>query len=65
MVLKDSTTARSELDKLALIEPEEDQITHLIFLIARGDDKTHVELHMDALEADYPTLDTRAVRGAL
>ena len=33
MTLKDSTTARSELDKLALIEPEEDQIDYIDALI--------------------------------
>lgn len=65
MTLRDFITARSELDKLALIEPEEDQITHLKMLIARGDDKAHIEQHIDALEGDYPTLDTRSVRSAL
>lgn len=64
MTLRDSVEARSELDKLRLVEPEEDQIDYIKMLADRGD-KAHVELHMDSLEAEYPTLDTRAVRSAL
>ena len=64
MTLRDSTKARTELDKLKLVEPEEDQFDYIDTLIREGD-KVHIEVHMDALEGDYPTLDTRAVRGAL
>ena len=65
MVLRDSTKVRSELDKLQLVEPEEDHIEYINTLIRRGDGKAHVEVHLTALEADYPALDTRAVRAVL
>lgn len=64
MVLKDSIKAQTELDKLAAIEPDEDQISYIMELVAAGD-KAHVEVHMAALEADHPKLDTTAVRAAL
>ena len=64
MVLRDSLKAQTELDKLAALEPDEDMIEYIKTLVAAGD-KRHVEVHMAALESDYPALDTTAARAAL
>ena len=53
MAVRDPTKASTELDKLAAIEPDEDHIEYIKTLVAR-DDKVHVEVHMAALEGDYP-----------
>lgn len=65
MVLRDPDAVQTELDKLALIEPDEDVIEYMKFLIARGDHVAHVEVHLTAIEGDYPTLDTSRVRLAV
>ena len=61
MPLRDPTKASAELDNLATGDGD---VEHIKTLVAEGD-KVHVEVHMSALEGDYPTLDTRAVRAAL
>ena len=64
MGVRDPDKASAELDKLATTEPEEDHIEYIKTLVVEGN-KAHVEVHLTALEADYPTLDTGAVRAAL
>ena len=65
MVLRDSDAVQTELDKLVLIEPDEDVIAYIKMLVERGDPQVHVELHLSAVEDEYKALDTKAVRTAI
>lgn len=60
MVLRDADALKTELDKLAVLEPDESVIPYMKTLT----DRAHIELHMTALEADT-TLDTSAARAAI